>query len=1202
MNLSVLSQVISDRGLPFVIGDTTQADGNCFPRSIHQNFMFYHKSGRIGADKVPTSYMKIREDVVNYMVLNKESYVGSIEQPGPLSEESFCALIQNIRRDGSYTDLDGYFVEACAKHYNFELHILQTNVDGPIIESGIGGPLIIINKSSVEKMKFYVGFLNNPQDPDGVGHYQFIYKSSPCHANHPHSPLQSPIKLKRSRLVSSYIKSPSPKKKFKGHHCFYCQTVLHSPNELEIHLKDSDKCLQNYQISCKTKDIMAILVASNSCFFCKFTNNVYRISVHLNKNPSCFSKYCRKFHVTTSDQVLRELEKFKRKLHASRSRAKRKLENDRSNKAKKQEKEAKMTKTDCINQYRRETALTNVRHCVICSANMSESRAEEVRKEDLPPELENKMELRRFERFFICLQCKDLKKRPGEIVSKIEMNKFTSGEKTLYIPKMQDEEDSNTSQGPANIQQLSTDLVAFPSTVEALKYVDHKNFKSRSAAVNSIYKVGPIDEQIISIMYENEAFKYHRAQRFGQRFTGVISKPDERLLSSTERVVMDYFIVGSDSWRDIEKRNKVHRLEQFGSIVCSLSIDMPVTCNSLIASSIIQSGTTLTVNFVEGGDGVFETVYLVHNHRANTSCGDSCLTLTLGEFLQQNEQVNTETVQKNHLSCFVSSVQQKLNSFIRNFVKCKVSDFFSEDFSFELEFNASGEISIVGNLWLKELEDLNIEFAKYPGSPISSETVNKSIKLIEEIVTTSSSSSLLKEKFNISMSEGEKLATIAESHQFHHCSDTVCPKCQKPELPSLVTIFVEAPSPDYLLNVETSEEFNKIVLDELTSSSAEIIASLSSEEWLTGTFDALISDPETINDELFRFKIRGKVFDFMIDQRLKDLNIQFSNPVMAVYHYSISCGDISSAFRCVFRRVALKDSYTQPYNIGLLKAFNSRVVIKISNGYEDKKESHISAPMNTDCVADEIASSHNIISTAEAISLFDKQLARSVNSTSVEFVNAVQERKSHFQKVSEISDSTFKDERTGDLFEKLPSNIDRYLDRKNGIPLTLAEFVCHYEYCGKEESRQLIKLLSKPDVDIKASEIRCADSEGEHLPEFIVTKSNDVMKLRTAKKVLAYPRYDDNPSKLEFTKCILFVPITDPIIDEQTISRLLESSDLREEGCSMTKVERNERYYLAYIISLFKIGFIMIAGICSRRRISICKFQSSQRKQTDVTL
>ena len=1197
MALSVLDRVIRERNLPFVIGDMTMADGNCFPRSIHQNFKFYQESGIIAADQVPSSHVKIREDVVNYMVQKKGSYVGSNDQPGPITEQSFSALIRDLRTDGSYTDLDGYFVEACAKLYNFELHILQTNVDGPILASGLGGPLLIINKSNddcSEKLKFYVGFLNNPQDPEGVGHYQFIHKSSHGRQNQPqhHSSMQSPIKLRRSRLVSSYIKSPSPKKKIKNHHCFYCQSVLHSPEELEIHLSASDQCLRFYQINCKTNDLMAILVSSNPCFFCKFTSNVFRISSHLNKNPRCLSKYYRKFNVATTDQLLRELEKLKRKLQASRSRAKRKLENDKSNKAKKQEKEAKMTKTDCLNQYRRETALVNVRHCVKCAANMSESRAEEVRKEDLPQELENNLELRRFEKYYMCLQCKSSKKGPGEIRSKIEMNKVTVGEKMMYVPKLQDDEDSNNSQGSVNIQPLQTDQVAFPCTVEALKYIDAKNIKSRATEVYSIYKVGPLDDKLISIMYENEAFKYRRAQQFGQRFTGVISKPGERLLSSTAKVVMDHFIVGSDSWHDIEKRNKIHRLEQFGSIVCSLHINIPVTCSSLVASSIIQTGTVLTVNFIEGGDGVFETVYLVHNHRSSISCGDSCSTQTLTEYLRDNPQVNTETVQKNHLSCFVSSVQQKLNSFIRHFVKCKVSDFYSEDFSFELEFKAGGEICIIGTLWLKELEELNIKFANYPDSPVDLETVNKCIKVMDEIITTSVSATLLKEKFSLSLTESERLARIAETYQFHHCSNTACASCKKPELPSLLTIFVELPSPDYLLNVETSEEFNKIILEELTSSSSESISSVSSEEWLTRTFEAIISDAETINDDLFRIKICGKSLDFMIDQRLRDLNSQFSNPLMALYHYSISCGDITSAFKLVFRRVALKDCYTQPYNIGLLKAFNSTVKIKISNGHELRREIHLSAPIETDFVSEEITSTHNIISTAEAISLFDKHLARSVNSTSIEFVNAVQERKSHFQKVSVESDTTFKEEGSGNLFEKLPSNIDRYLERTNGMHLTLAEFVCYYDYCGKDESHQLMKILSKPEVDIKASDIRSANSESDNLPEFIVTRANDVMKLRTSKKVLAYPCYDDNPPKLEFTKCLLFVPIADPILDEQTVSRLLaDSSELIQDGSSITKLERNERYNLFITYSIIKTDNYRY--LFPKKNFHLCKFNSS---------
>ena len=158
--------------------------------------------------------------------------------------------------------------------------------------------------------------------------------------------------------------------------------------------------------------------------------------------------------------------------------------------------------------------------------------------------------------------------------------------------------------------------------------------------------------------------------------------------------------------------------------------------------------------------------------------------------------------------------------------------------------------------------------------------------------------------------------------------------------------------------------------------------------------------------------------------------------------------------------------------------------------------------------------------------------------------------------------------------------------------LTLAEFVCYYDYCGKDESHQLMKILSKPEVDIKASDIRSANSESDNLPEFIVTRANDVMKLRTSKKVLAYPCYDDNPPKLEFTKCLLFVPIADPILDEQTVSRLLaDSSELIQDGSSITKLERNERYNLFITYSIIKTDNYRY--LFPKKNFHLCKFNSS---------
>ena len=77
-----------------------------------------------------------------------------------------------------------------------------------------------------------------------------------------------------------------------------------------------------------------------------------------------------------------------------------------------------------------------------------------------------------------------------------------------------------------------------------------------------------------------------------------------------------------------------------------------------------------------------------------------------------------------------------------------------------------------------------------------------------------------------------------------------------------------------------------------------------------------------------------------------------------------------------------------------------------------------------------------------------------------DILNAVKERKFYFKKVPNETESTFKVENSSDFFEKTNSNIERYIGRQNGASLTLMEFVSYYEFIGKEESRQLLKLFS----------------------------------------------------------------------------------------------------------------------------------------------
>ena len=363
LDVKTLLDVIKKRNLPFCLGERTAPDGNCFLNAVKQNFKLNAQIGLIRKEDVPRDIQTMREEVINYMIRNKNAYV---YQAGPMTEESFNSLILDQKRNGAYTDLDGWFINACAQLYNFELQILQTNDETPILESGLGGPLIKINKNqgneNESKIKFYVGFIRNEQDVNAVGHYQFIYHSSalsiPLDPSS-QSPVKSPVKLSRSRIVSRYLKSPSPKKRLKQTHCFYCNQDCYTPTSLETHFASSSRCQEFYKQSFKTKDITAFLVSSSPCLFCSF-KETFRISVHLKQSKSCYDNYCRKFNCNSIEILLDKLEKLKRKMRYSRSGAKRRLETQKA-KLKKEEKEAKLTGTDLINQFKRDTALSNVR-------------------------------------------------------------------------------------------------------------------------------------------------------------------------------------------------------------------------------------------------------------------------------------------------------------------------------------------------------------------------------------------------------------------------------------------------------------------------------------------------------------------------------------------------------------------------------------------------------------------------------------------------------------------------------------------------------------------------------------------------------------------------------------------------------------------------------------------------------------------------
>ena len=1159
-DLSRLQRFINERNLPYVIGSPTAADGNCYLNALKQNFEFFEAQGII--DQSPRSINEMRRDVVKFMLDNEEFFIGKCEngvyKPGPLDRESFNRLIQDQSREGAYTDDAGWFILWSCKLYNVELEIVQTNIQTPVITSGIGGPIVTINKADGgdEKLVFHMGLIKISDSDNEVGHYQFIRKTSESVASWQSTSIVSPIKIQRSRLVRNYLKSPSPKKRRNEGHCSFCQVHIQSAQELEVHLSQSASCREGYLHSLKVKDLDAFLVSLSPCYFCKFSKDQIKLAVHLRKKTECFDKYCGKFGVQSISEIVKNIERLKRKIRESRSRASRRIETQ-IRKEKLEERAVQLTMTDLINQFKQKTSLTNVRHCINCHSNLTDSRAAELKRgqEDVPPVLFERVHCRRFQKYFACGRCKELsfKDKDCQIVPNIRLRRIQiNNGGVIFVPPSSHEGDDTADAIEYGSQM---EKVFFPCNVQALNmYPENQTIKKCSVSPSLIYKIGPVSEEVVSAMYENQLQKYHQAKK-GDKFSGVIKDNARKLLSSAERVVLDHVIVGSDTWVKIEARNKIHKIEQFGSIFCNFSISVPVSTD-IKASCAIQNGFVVTLDHKVGGNGEYEIVYRIHNHKADVDCcSEICQTEPLEDFLQHqtNKSFNDFDVIQNHLTTYVSNAVLKMNTLVRVFLKNTSSDLHSEDYTVDLEFQQDGFINIRGYIWPTSLEELNVNFSTYPSKPIVPELKKKLLNYVNSILTSSTDPVTLQSQFDLSKSDSIKVSDLANSHQFHHCKDSNCSRCASPALPSLQTIFIETPSPDCLLNVETAKSFNKMILSYLKLTSQADVYSTSSSDWLMKLFESVVLDTHKISEDILRIKTQIATFDFIIDERLIEMETNFNNPLMAAYHYSISCGEVSSSFGCVIQRQNLKDCYTKIYNISLLKAFNAPMVFDMMNGYN----AEIEKPSNYMEVEDvELFSSHNLLNLSEAVTMFDREIPRSSSSTTIEYANTVKERKIYFKKVShEESDITYKDEH-GCLYERAQSNIDRYLDRRNGLIVTLMEFVQYYDYCGSEQSRQLMKIFNKnPEADIHSSEIKCAHNNEEFLPEFIVTHSNDVLKMRSKRKVVSYPRYEDDPDKLNFAKVLLFYPLTGETIDDADISALVQEVDLNGNNV----IVRNER-------------------------------------------
>ena len=593
-NLNPLRARIEELDLPLEVGPVTRKDGSCFVGSMKQNMEQLRSEG-LWNDVIPDDVEDIRAKIVQFMEENRGIWtrkryneVLKVWQHPPYTDEQFDALLEDQRRPRAWTDNNGTMVEACCICFNVQLNILIPTIEGPILPSGLGGPLQIINKSvSSTRPVFFVGLLKDSRGVDG--HYQFLRKKqismeqnssrvlSPSRVRSPtFSP--SPIKFRRSRLISKYLKSPQPKRHQKEDHCHFCNVSVQGI-DLEIHLNQSADCSRHYQRNFKMKNIMAIVVKEFPCLYCSATGKNWRITNHLKKNGSCLKKYLETFKASNLKELQKRLELLRKQSRPSV--VNRKLEWQKARSKLDEENEMK-TEIDLLNEYRRNTSFGNILLCVRCGANFCQSskRINIIELEgDEAKDVEMQLK-RRLEKYHQCQDCI----KEGED-SRNKFVRLENENQVLYMPVERDVEVIENQDEIENVEVNKNITCLLPCSIECLESTRVKHSKQYGPGI--IYKLNVAYSKLFTIIYSSEWSKYQNLKLFSDRYEGSVSEGNARTLNQAERVVNDASIVASDAWTRINILNITHRLEQLGAVCCFINIKVEIDSDDGIRHMVI---------------------------------------------------------------------------------------------------------------------------------------------------------------------------------------------------------------------------------------------------------------------------------------------------------------------------------------------------------------------------------------------------------------------------------------------------------------------------------------------------------------------------------------------------------------------------------------------------------------------------------------
>ena len=536
---------------------------------------------------------------------------------------------------------------------------------------------------------------------------------------------------------------------------------------------------------------------------------------------------------------------------------------------------------------------------------------------------------------------------------------------------------------------------------------------------------------------------------------------------------------------------------------------------------------------------------------------EECPKIELEEYFKDNADIKESiSLNNQYAPTYLSSVGQKIDSFIRNIVQCGGSPLCAKEYFFVPKFSQDGTCIVQGVIWPSFVQAINLKRLQSVNTKEEIEVLRQDLIIdIEKSVTCSSSFQDIKTQFNFDDEDTKKIVHLVKEHQVDLEDDS------NPTMPALVTISCEVPQHEE--NIVTSRRLLELIKWHLINLTKEQRTIMSTFDFLDSLYEDVDQSEQTedrwkleFSNETFIFKMESKIFAYMD---------QFSNVFLGpLYHFALWCVPADRNWQVILKKTHIRDCFTRPFSPLILKTFKSPIYVMLSKGNPDWKLLH---PRWMGESTNLHVSGHEEISLNEALALSDGRKCRVRSSRPFEFVFSGPSKKVLLKRIeagNSDNENTYQLHGEVGHYELQNSAVSRYFGRINGRKMMLCEFAVHYEYVGKEESDKLYKLYIDRIEDIPLSSDKSVIEEAE-FPDYVLIRNQDkdVMKKRTKSKILSYPYYDGDSYEYRHSKVLLFFyPVDLEDLKEATINNLYNSIVIDETGNEVFKVKNNEKLFL----------------------------------------